>query len=265
MREREKWHRHVMVPGCPSLGAALALVALLAACSGGAPKGSQSPAGTGSPSPETAAGYRPVIDPANFVAVIDNPYLPLGPGTTFVYRGTSDGETEVNTVRVTRRTKVILGVTCVVVEDTVEAGGELAEKTLDWFAQDREGNVWYFGEDSKEYEGGKVVSTAGSWLAGVDGAKPGIVMKGSPRVGDVYRQEYYPGEAEDMGEVLRLDERVTVEYGSFDHVLVTKEWTPLEPGVVSNKYYARGVGLVMERLVEGGKERLELVQISKPS
>lgn len=244
---------------------ALVLVAfLVAACSEETPKSVQN-SPSASPSPSATGPYDPVIDPANFVTVINNPYLPLRPGTTWVLRGTSDGEAEVNTVRVTSKTKVILGVTCVVVEDVVEADGELAEKTFDWFAQDREGNVWYFGEDSKEYEGGRAVSTEGSWEAGVDGAKPGIVMKANPRVGEIYRQEYYVGEAEDMAEVLRLDGTVKVKYGLFDNVLVTKEWTPLEPGVEENKYYARGVGLLKEEIVKGGTGGLELVKFENPS
>ena len=120
--------------------------------------------------------------------------------------------------------------------------GNLTEKTFDYYAQDKKGNVWYFGEDTKEYENGKVVSTKGSWEAGVDGAKPGFIMQADPKVGETYRQEYYEGEAEDMAKVLSLSESVTVPYGSFDQVLVTKEWTPLEPGLVEHKYYAPGVG-----------------------
>jgi hypothetical protein len=130
----------------------------------------------------------------------------------------------------------------VVVDDRAWEGGQLIEKTYDWFAQDKEGNVWYFGEDTKEYEDGKVVSTKGSWEAGVDGAKPGIIMPADPKVGQSYRQEYYPGEAEDMARVLSLNDTVTVPYGSFDHVLETKEWTPLEPGFYEKKYYVGGVG-----------------------
>jgi len=206
--------------------------------------------------------YRKEIDPANFVDRVDNRYFPLTPGTTLVY----EGETEGGTVRVedyvTHETKQILGVTCVVVRNKVIENGDLVEETFDWYAQDKDGNVWYFGEDAKEYEAGVVVSTEGSWEAGVDGAMPGIIMEANPQVGDFYRQEYYKGEAEDMAEVLSLTESASVIYGSFDNLLMTREWTPLEPGVVEHKYYAPGVGLILEVVVEGGSERVELVEIT---
>src|SRR5262245_41263074 len=138
----------------------------------------------------------PAFDPANFVSGIDNPYMPLQPGTTFVYKTEATGE--LVTFVVTEQTKVIAGVTCVVVHDTSTVDGELAEDTFDYFAQDKAGNVWYFGEDTKEYEDGKVVSTEGTWHAGVDGASPGIVMEANPQVGDAYNQENAPGVAEDQ-------------------------------------------------------------------
>jgi hypothetical protein len=201
------------------------------------------------------------IDPDNFVEVVDNPYFPLTPGMTFIY----EGETEDGTVRVedyiTRETKQVMGVICVVVRNREWEDGDLVEETFDWYAQDAEGNVWYFGEDSKEYDDGDV-STTGSWEAGVDGALPGIIMKAKPQVGDSYRQEYYAGEAEDMGEVLSLAESASVIAGDFDDCLLTKDWTPLEPGVSEHKYYAPGVGLVLEVMVEGGSERVELVEIT---
>ena len=162
---------------------------------------------------------------------------------------------------ITDQTKEILGVTTIVVREREWEDGELIEDTFDWYANDNEGNVWYFGEDSKEYDDGELVSTAGSWEAGVDGAKPGILVKGNPQVGDVYQQEYYEGEAEDMAEVLSLDASVTVEYGFFDNCLQTKEWTPLELGVEEHKFYASGVGILKEEAVIGGDEVLELVDI----
>jgi hypothetical protein len=208
--------------------------------------------------------YDPAINPADFVAQIDNQYLPLTPGTTFIHEGdTEDGKERIE-VNVTNETKEILGIVCVVVRDRVWVDDELVEDTFDWYAQDIDGNVWYFGEDSKEYEGGKVVSTEGSWEAGVDGAKPGIIMKASPQVGNAYRQEYYEDEAEDLAEVVSLSESVSVPYGSFDNCLKTKEWTPLEPDVVENKYYAPGIGVVLEVMVEGGSDRLELIEIQTP-
>lgn len=205
--------------------------------------------------------YSPVIDPSNFETVVDNPYFPLTPGKLYVYEGVSADGNEHNEVNVTNETKTILGVTCVVVKDSVLLEGELVEATLDWYAQDKDGNVWYFGEDSKEYLGGAVVSTEGSWEAGIDGAQPGIVMKAHPAVWDKYRQEYYKNHAEDMEEVLTLNTSANVTYGPFTNCLETKEWTSLERGVVENKYYAAGIGVILEQMVKGGADRMQLVQI----
>ncbi len=202
----------------------------------------------------TQTAYAPHIDPADFATTIDNKYFPLKPGTTFAYQGKTKDATERDVVSVTHDTKQIMGVECVVVDDKVSEDGKLHEDTYDWYAQDKKGNVWYFGEDTKEYKNGKVVSTKGSWEAGVDGAKPGIMMQANPKVGESYRQEYYPGEAEDMAKVISLNESVRVPYGSFDRVLETKEWTPLEPSYAEHKYYAAGVGQV-----SGGG--LELVEV----
>lgn len=205
--------------------------------------------------------YRPQIDPADFVEVIDNPYLPLTPGTTLVYEGTSDGERETTEVTTTDRTREIMGVTTTVVRDRVFVAGELAEDTFDWFAQDRHGNVWYFGEATRDFENGKFVGTGGSWEAGVDGAQPGIVMLADPQVGDSYRQEFYAGEAEDTAQVWALDQSVSVPNGSFDGVLVTEDRNPLEPKLLEHKFYAPGIGVVLERLIEGGREVLRLVDV----
>jgi hypothetical protein len=220
--------------------------------------------GCGEDSPVIDVGdepYEPTIDPADFVAQIDNQYLPFTPGTTLIYEGESEDEKERIEVEVTHETREILGVTCVVVRDRVWVDGELVEDTFDWYAQDKDGNVWYFGEDSKEYENGEVVSTEGSWESGVDGAKPGILMKADLQVGDAYRQEYYEDEAEDMAEILSLDESVSVTYGDFENCLKTQEWTPLEPDVVEEKYYAPGIGVVLEVAVKGGSGRVELVEV----
>jgi hypothetical protein len=182
--------------------------------------------------------YTPHINPAAFTTEVDNEYFPLKPGTTFIY----EGKGERDEMSVTHETREVMGVECVVVDDRAWEGGKLIEKTYDWYAQDNKGTVWYFGEDTKEYENGKVVSTKGSWEAGVDGAKPGILMPSHPKVGQSYHQEYYPGEAMDMARVLSLNDSVTVPYGSFDHALETKEWTPLQPVFFEKKYYVRGVG-----------------------
>jgi hypothetical protein len=219
-----------------------------------------------SPSPTLPAAYRegaayaPTIDPAAFVAVVDNPYLPFVAGMRWVYQG--GGERDV--VEVLPETKVILGVTVTVVHDRVFSQGELTEDTFDWYAQDRAGNVWYFGERTEERSGGKVTSRAGSWQAGVNGAQPGIVMPGDPRVGDAYRQEYLAGEAEDAARVVRIGGSVTVRAGTYADVVVTEEWTRLEPDILERKTYAAGVGDVLERLVKGGKERVELVSFRGP-
>jgi hypothetical protein len=206
--------------------------------------------------------YNPVIIPQDFVADITNPYFPLTPGSVYVYEGETDEGSERVVVTVTHDIKEILGVACTVVRDQVWIDGELAEDTFDWFAQDKDGNVWYFGEDSMEIENGQVVGTEGSWEAGVDGAKPGVVMQGDPQIGQAYRQEYYAGEAEDMAKVLSVNESVIGPTGSYTKVLKTEEWSPLEPGIAEHKYYAPGVGLVLETVVTGGEGQLELVERS---
>jgi uncharacterized membrane protein YkoI len=218
-------------------------------------------ADTGEVLSATAEAYEPVIDPANFVAVIDNPFFPLKPGTTFVYEGQTDEGLEHIEDFVTFETKTVMGVSCVVLKNTATIDGELVEETFDWYAQDKAGNVWYFGESVKNYEGGILVDTDGSWEAGVDGALPGIIMQAKPQVGDVYRQEYYQGAAEDMAEILSTTEAARVPYGSFSNVLVTKDWTPLEPGLTEHKYYAKGVGLILEENIAGNSGTIELIEI----
>jgi len=203
----------------------------------------------------------PLPDPSQFVANIDNRYLPLTPGTTYSYTGTKEGEIQTDVVKVTSDTTVIEDVTTTVVRDTVrDRKGNIIEDTFDWYAQDKDGNVWYFGEDTKEYKNGKVVSTAGSWQAGVTGAA-GIIMEAHPKVGDTYGQECAPGIAEDQATVSQLGASVTVPYGTFKHVLVTQESSFLEPGVLDQKYYAPGIGSVREEQVQGGSEELVLVDV----
>ena len=206
--------------------------------------------------------YNPVIDSTNFVSTIDNPYLTLTAGRVWVYEGKNeDGEMEKVEIAVTHDTRMILGVTTTVVREREWIAGELVEDTFDWFAQDKDGNVWYFGEDSKEIENGQVVSTKGSWEAGVNGAKPGIVMKANPQVGDAYRQEFLKGEAEDMGQVLSLNEVVSIDLGSYENCLQTKDWNPLEPEVVEHKFYSKEVGnLILERKVAGESGEMKLIE-----
>jgi hypothetical protein len=207
------------------------------------------------------ASYTQTIDPADFVAGVDHPFLPLKAGAKWVY----DGDEHVE-VTVLLETKLILGVPATVVRDQVFVDGELAEDTLDWFAQDRDGNVWYFGEQTAEYENGKVSSTAGSWVGGVDGALPGIVLLAVPQVGDEYRQEYLAGEAEDLAAVTALTGSISSDVGSWSggDVLVTEEWTPLEPDVRERKTYARGVGVVESRTIKGGSELTTLSSFTTP-
>jgi hypothetical protein len=196
------------------------------------------------------------------VRPIDNPYFPLAPGNRWVYRETAtDGSKQRVVVKVTHRTRLIAnGVTARIVRDTVTENGKVIEDTFDWYAQDGRGNVWYLGEDTKEYENGQVVSTRGSWEAGVDGATAGIVMPARPRVGMSYRQEYYKGHAEDRAKILSLGEQAEVPFGRFKRVLLTKEWNPLEPKVLEYKLYARGVGPVLALTISGGSDREELVR-----
>ena len=211
-------------------------------------------------------GSEPVrLDPDDFGSDVQNPYWPLEPGSRWVYRERdAEGNEQRVEVTVTDRGKSILGIDAIVVHDLVTEDGEPVEDTFDWYAVDRDGNLWYLGEDTKEFENGKVVSREGSWEAGVDGAQAGVAVPGDPTVGLTYRQEYYEGEAEDAAEVLSLNERVTVPYGSFGDVLETKDFTPLEPDLVEHKYYAKGVGPVKAVTVSGGTDREELVDFTSP-
>lgn len=203
-------------------------------------------------------------DPGSFVRTVANPWFPLAPGTMFVYRGTKDGEPTRDVVHVTARTRVIQGVRCTAVSDRLYAGGTLAERTTDWYAQDRAGTVWYFGEATAELDdAGRVTSREGSWLAGVDGARAGIFMPARPRVGQVFQQEHLKGHAEDRFRVLGVRAPVRVPAVASRRGLLTKEWTPLEPDVVDHKLYVRGVGLVAERTIRGGDERAVLVRWSR--
>ena len=206
------------------------------------------------------APYDPEIDPDNFVDVIDNPFRPMIPGTTLVYEADTEDGLEQIVVFVTDQTKEIQGVECTVVRDTVTIDGELVEDTDDYFAQDVDGNVWYFGEISRNYEDGELSDVEGSWKAGEDGAKAGIIVFAAPVVGTTFRQEFLLGEAEDVATILAIDETVTIGYGTFDHCVQTEDFTPLEPDVSEHKFYAPGVGVVLEVDLESG-ETAELVGV----
>jgi hypothetical protein len=202
------------------------------------------------------------FDAANFQTPKSNAYFPLNPGTTYTFRGVSKQGVELNTVDITKKTKTILGVATTVVHDVVRIeDGSISEDTLDWYAADKNGNVWYFGEDTKVYDHGTLLTTAGSWEAGKNGATPGIIFLANPHVGDQYRQENSPGIVEDMAKIINLDETVTVEYGTFNHCIETTEWTPIEPGIRSHKFYAPGFGTVLETSTKQGGERVELISV----
>lgn len=192
--------------------------------------------------------YTMPFDAANFAEPAENPWFPLKPGMSWEYRELDDeGEEEARVIfEVSKATKMIMGVECRVINDRVLEDKRVVEDTLDYFAVDRFGNVWYFGEDSRDYERGKVVSVEGSWLAGAEGAMPGLFLAAEPKVGMVFKQEVSPGQAEDMAQIVAADASVRVRAGKYDNCLRIKEWDPLEPGVVEYKYYARGTGVVLE-------------------
>jgi hypothetical protein len=208
--------------------------------------------------------YNPEINPAEFTSKVTNKYFTLTPEKKMVYE---TGSEKVE-VYVMNETKNIMGVDSIIVWDRVWLDGQLIEDTKDWYAQDKNGDVWYFGEDTKELVNNLVVSTKGSWKAGVNGAKPGIIMKANPQPGDTYRQEYYEGEAEDKSDILALGETVTLSFRKFTGCVKTLDYTPLEPDIKENKYYCPGAGgMVLEVDLENGK-RVELVSVeydAKPS
>ena len=201
---------------------------------------------------------------AGFSANVTNAWFPLRPGSVYHYRGIKDGEPSREVMTVTHRTRTIDGARCVVVSDLLYLRGRLEERTRDYYTQDAGGNVWYFGEDTAELDAnGRVKTREGTWQAGVDDAKPGIFMYAHPRVGQSARQEFLKGQAEDHFEVLRRGVTATVPFKRFDGAMLTKEWTPLEPGVIDHKYYVRGIGTVLEQTVKGGDERNQLVSFTR--
>jgi hypothetical protein len=245
---------------------ALALLVSLAAGCGSSGEKHGAPSTTNATSASALAPihghYAPAIDPASFVATVDNRFWPLKPGTAFHYEGTRGTTPQTDDEVVTPAKKTILGIGATVVRDTVSEHGRPIERTLDFYAQDRQGNVWYLGEDSFEREHGRFVKASDSWRSGVDGAKPGIIMPADPRPGDSYRQEYYPpGEALDQARVLGYRGPVTVPFGSFERSLVTSEFSPLEPQT-EEKYYVAGVGEIRERVVKGHHEEFRLVSVT---
>jgi hypothetical protein len=243
-------------------GLCLLLAVTLIACSSGNDRGSTS--SRRESTSHLPQGNEPVeLDADGFTTDIDNPYWPMKPGTRWTYREIDEkGNEQKVVVVVTTETKEIAnGIIARVVRDVVTEDGELVEDTKDWYAQDPEGNIWYLGEETAEFENGEIATRAGSFEAGVDGALPGIIMPADPQIGMKYRQEYYEGEAEDNGEILSLDEMAEVPYGRFDNVLLTKDTITIEPDVLEYKLYARGVGPVLVFGVSGGGGREELIEV----
>ncbi len=220
--------------------------------------------GSGSSSTTIPAVLDPVADATGLGPVIDNSYLPFRVGAKWLYEGTDEDEHERIEVEVLAETRPVAGFTAAIVRDVVDVDGGLAEDTFDWYMQDDAGNVWYVGEATEEFKDGEVVSTAGSWEWGVDGALPGIIMYAdpAPQVGKAYYQEFYEGEAEDKARVVRTGQTITVAAGTFSDVIVIREWNPLEPGVVEEKSVAPGVGVILEEVVEGGSGRIELISFT---
>jgi hypothetical protein len=245
-----------------ALGLASALIAVGSASAAGTnPGGAQN---AGPIKSGAGPGWPATLSPSDFVARVDNRWFPLKPGSRYRYKGTKDGTPMIDVLKVTDRTKRILGVETTVVHDVVRMHGRPEEVTNDWYAQDRHGNVWYFGEATKELDRhGNTISAEGSFKAGVDGARAGVYIPGHPKVGQSARQEYYKGQAEDHFKILDLNARVSVPYVTSHHALRTREWTPLEPNVVDNKYYVHGIGTVREIAVRGPVERLSLVSFEK--
>jgi len=210
------------------------------------------------------AGASPPFRPDAFVARVDNPWFPLAPGTVWTYRGVEDGRPSRDVVEVTHATRVIQEVRATAVRDLLYVDGRLEERTTDWYAQDRAGNVWYLGEATAELDAkGRVTTREGSWLAGVGGARPGLYMPAHPVVGVSGRQEYLKGHAEDRFRVKALNAKVTTPALRSSHALLTEEWSPLEPGVLDHKLYVRGIGIVLDQTVKGGDERNALISVRR--
>lgn len=237
-----------------SIGAATA-VALIAAVAGFAAGASQRP---------IAGAAAPTFDPNNFVAVVDNTFFPLPVGRTLVYSGIKDGQTQRDTVTVTNQTKVVLGVSATVVSDVADHDGTVLERTSDWYAQDKQGNVWYLGEDTVHFLANGKGDTSGSWQAGVNGAVPGIIMEANPQIPDAYRQELLAGQAEDTAWIVNRGGTISVPYGKVRNVLTTLEATRLEPGAYDQKVYGPGIGIILEQSLTGDPEVAKLESVTGP-
>ena len=237
--------------------AAIAFVALAGATVIWAPWASSAPSSI------SACGttYAPVLDPANFVTVIDNPYFPLPVGRKLVYTGVKDGQTQIDTVTVTDQKKVILGISTTVVNDVATHDGTLLEKTFDFYAQDKQGNVWYLGEDTTAFLPNGKTDTSGSFVAGLNGAQPGIIMEADPQIPDAYRQEFLRGQAEDTAWIVNRGGSFKLPFTVVHNVVTSYEFTVLEPAVLDKKIYAPGLGIVMEEAALGPAETATLVSV----
>lgn len=235
------------------------LAACAAALAGSLLAGSGGAGATAAPS--SKSGYEPVLDPANFVKVIDNPYYPLPVGRLLVYKGVREGVTQTDRVRVTHQTKVIEGITATVETDVATHHGKLLEKTFDYYAQDKQGNVWYLGENTKAYGPNGKVDTSGSWMSGVHDGEPGIIMEAHPHVPHAYRQEFLAGQASDMAWIVKRGGSQKLPFKTVKHVITSIEFTSLEPHVIDQKVYAPGYGIVIERSAEGPLETAILTKV----
>lgn len=207
--------------------------------------------------------YQPRVDQLQFSRHIENPHWPMPVGVTQIYEGRFGDDIERTEITYLEETRMVMGIECQQMHDVVYVNGEKEEETWDWFAQDNLGNVWYFGEETYEIEDGERVNSAGAWEAGVDEANPGIVMPAVPLPGQAYRQEFYPGHAEDMAAVVLTDTTITTKLRTYEHCWMVEEWTPLEPGVREHKFYAPGVGEIVEQS-PSGSWRSELIETRKP-
>jgi hypothetical protein len=258
---RASTRRSQFVAAAIAVAIGLSAAPPLVGTASGASSDADRPSHSASAAGASGSGYDPKIRPKDFVSTVDNPNFPLTPGDRYVYEGRTDVGDERIVVEVTDKKRTIMGVPTVVVHDRAFVNGRLEEATSDWYAQDRDGNVWYFGEATQTYDAkGKPKSTKGSWIGGVAGAKPGIQMLADPQPGKTYRQEFRRGLAEDYGKVLSVNAAADVPFGSFPETVKTKDFTPLEPKLIEHKYYAPGVGLVLEDTIRGGFGRVELVE-----
>jgi hypothetical protein len=243
--------RHPTVQRAPVVAIIATGISLLAGC-GSSPSSASNP--------DSMPSYSSKIDPTSFTDRITNPYFPLKRGT-YIYNGTKDGAPLHIEVKVTAQRKSVMGVSMVEIHDSAFVNGKIDEDTRDWYAQDAQGSVWYFGEDTKELNpNGAVLNTKGTWLAGVDGAQPGIVMPAHPTAGAIYQQEHAKGVAEDMIKILRTDASATTPAGSYRDVVETEDTNPLEPNKLEHKSFAPGVGFVGSDMMRGGAERIRLTQ-----